>query len=91
MKERIEPVARFPLECGQRRNYEGIRIVVASDGEITANGKRGKGLVSFNRQHGLATMHCIALFTEGQVMVFEGNTLGPGMISEEQVKRAYNI
>ncbi len=88
MKKALEPVASFTLGRGKSRQYYGTAISRQGDG-LKVNGCPAAAMVSFNRSHGVGgSFRVFAALREDTVAIFEGDTIGPGMITEQQVRDA---
>jgi hypothetical protein len=87
----LEPTDTLPYQPGKTLTYEGIKIKVSKTGRIEANGCCGQNLVSFNRNQRMSTIRCVAVVTAGKIAIYEGNTIGQDMISEEMVREACGL
>jgi len=87
----LQPVTHFPLQPGQKRDYHGVTISLGPDGRLIAPGGLTGCIVSFTRRERMGAWRGFAALKGGIVYVFEGATIGQGMIDEQEVRAALGL
>lgn len=90
---KLEPVKTFRLKLGESVMFEKqVEICLARDGKVKIGDKCDNTCVDFNHQGGVGcSWHCFAVRVNGTIKVFQGNSIGSGMITRQQVLAACNL
>ncbi len=86
----LQPTATFRIpQPGSSITYQGIIITVTAGGKLAINGQSDDRCVQFSRRSGVAGS-CIgyAILHDNQLKVFEGPSIGMGMLTREAVLAA---